>query len=75
MPGVEIVRRRALPSHVRRILDALPDWFGIESANDAYVEDSRTFPTYVAVAGDEVVGVLDAQASQPRTVPRSICSR
>lgn len=50
-----------------RILHALPDWFGIESAIVEYVEEVATLPTFVArtgasKAGDRpVVGILSVK--------------
>jgi hypothetical protein len=32
------------PDTVERLLRALPEWFGIESAIDEYVESARTMP-------------------------------
>jgi GNAT superfamily N-acetyltransferase len=43
---------------VARLLRALPDWFGIESATQSYIEDARTFPTVLARADGQVVGAL-----------------
>jgi ribosomal protein S18 acetylase RimI-like enzyme len=48
------------PAEVDRLLTALPDWFGIESSNRAYVEAARRLPTYLARAKPDgpPVGVL-----------------
>jgi ribosomal protein S18 acetylase RimI-like enzyme len=57
---VEIVTGRQDPEVVERLLRSLPDWFGIEESLQAYVADSRTKPTYLAVnqkSGD-VLGAL-----------------
>ena len=43
---------------VARLLRALPEWFGIESATQSYIEDARTFPTVLARADRQVVGAL-----------------
>lgn len=51
-----------------RILHALPDWFGIDSAIVEYVEEVATLPTFVACAAESragdrpVVGFLSAKA-------------
>lgn len=42
----------------RRILDALPQWFGIEAAKEAYVRASRDLPMLACVTGGEAVGFL-----------------
>lgn len=67
MTGVEIKQRPALPGDVRRLLDALPEWFGIESSNDAYVQDSQTHQSYVALRGSDVVGVLMLKHHNPNS--------
>lgn len=36
------------PRTVERLLRTLPQWFGIESSNAAYVEAARRLPTYLA---------------------------
>jgi GNAT superfamily N-acetyltransferase len=51
------VVRRADPEAVRRILASVPAWFGIEEANASYVADAGRLPSYLAVDGDDVVGV------------------
>ena len=41
-----------------RTLRALPEWFGIEASNRAYIRDLETLPSYVAIADGEVAGFL-----------------
>jgi GNAT superfamily N-acetyltransferase len=53
---IEVVRRRD-PDAVREILATIPEWFGIPEANKSYVEDADRLPSYLAVDGDDVVGV------------------
>ncbi len=40
------------------ILYALPDWFGLEASNRAYVESLRRLPGAVAIREDEIVGFI-----------------
>ena len=64
---VDVVRRRD-PEAVREILASVPEWFGIPEANQHYVELAGRLPSYLAVDGDEVVGValLDEHFPQSR---------
>ena len=48
-----------------RVLRALPDWFGLEESNRAYVESLRRLPGAVAEAGGEVVGFVALQETKP----------
>jgi len=41
-----------------RILHSLPDWFGLEESNRAYVESLRTSPGAVAVVDGKIVGFI-----------------
>jgi GNAT superfamily N-acetyltransferase len=41
-----------------RILYALPDWFGLEASNRAYIESLATSPAAVAIDADEIVGFI-----------------
>lgn len=61
----EVVRRRD-PEAVRDILASVPEWFGIPEANASYVEDAGRLPSYLAVDGDEVVGVALVAAHFPQ---------
>src|SRR5687768_14022145 len=49
----------------RKILDALPQWFGIPAANDDYVAFSDNAPTIVASIDGEDVGLLTLQLHSP----------
>ena len=42
---------------VAGLLASVPEWFGIPEANAQYVADAGRLPSYLAVDGDEVVGV------------------
>jgi ribosomal protein S18 acetylase RimI-like enzyme len=46
------------PVSVRRILEALPDWFGEPAALEEYVADAERLPSYLARAGQEVIGAV-----------------
>lgn len=48
-----------------RVLRALPDWFGLEESNRAYVENLRKLPGAVAVTGDGVAGFVALEESNP----------
>lgn len=52
----DVVRRQD-PEGVRDILATVPEWFGIPEANERYIVDAARLPSYLAVDGDEVVGV------------------
>lgn len=41
-----------------RILYSLPEWFGIEDSNRAYIESLQGSPGVVALSGEEIVGFL-----------------
>jgi GNAT superfamily N-acetyltransferase len=51
-----------------RILRALPDWFGIEESNRAYVESLRRLPGAVAESGGEIVGFVALEEHDPRSL-------
>jgi ribosomal protein S18 acetylase RimI-like enzyme len=46
------------PGSVRRLLEALPDWFGDRESLEEYVRDAAGMPTYLARAGGAVVGAV-----------------
>lgn len=59
MPAFTITKDRHASDAVAGLLAALPEWFGIESANAAYVDAARRLPTYLATDADfGVVGAL-----------------
>lgn len=60
--------RRLEPRDVpgcERVLRALPDWFGLEESNRAYVESLRRLPAAVAESDGEIVGFVALEESNP----------
>ncbi|WP_029501526.1 GNAT family N-acetyltransferase [Lachnoclostridium phytofermentans] len=49
------IERKAITKHV---LTKLPDWFGIPSSTNEYVENSGSLSMWAAYHGEEVVGFL-----------------
>jgi ribosomal protein S18 acetylase RimI-like enzyme len=56
------------PAEVRRIIDTIPEWFGMPDSNDEYVEKASTLINVVARDGDEVVGICLLLPHNPRSV-------
>ena len=52
------VQKRSDPQGVRRLLEALPSWFGIPDAIDGYVAAGDTMPSYLAVQDDRTLGAV-----------------
>jgi len=46
-------------------LRALPDWFGIEEANQQYVADTAVLPTFLAFHTNQPVGFLTLKLHTP----------
>jgi GNAT superfamily N-acetyltransferase len=55
---LDLVVGRQHPDAVAALISGLPEWFGIEEANAAYVESARTLPTVLALDDGVVVGAL-----------------
>jgi len=55
---VDLIVGRHDPEAVSRLLNGLPQWFGIEEANAKYIESARTMPTVLALDAGTVVGAL-----------------
>jgi ribosomal protein S18 acetylase RimI-like enzyme len=47
------------------ILRALPEWFGIETALQQYERDIEALPTFLARAGEDVIGFLTVRRHFP----------
>ena len=75
-PGgaTQVVRGRAAPADVQRILSALPGWFGIASATREYVEDARTLDAVTARIDDTVIGVVLWARRQPHAAELTLAA-
>ena len=49
----------------RRVLEALPDWFGNEPAREDYITKSAGAPFAAAFLGDEPIGMLALKTTSP----------
>ena len=52
----------------RTILEALPDWFGIEESREGYIKDSAELPLFAAFDGDKPIGFLCLKETGKATV-------
>ena len=55
------------PEYCERVLRALPDWFGIESATLEYIKISRELPMIVASNEDGIAGFVSLKHHSPFT--------
>lgn len=55
------------PQAVSRLLRALPDWFGVPTAIDSYVQDAGTMDSYVARHDGDVAGIALVNRHFPET--------
>ncbi len=56
----------------REILEALPDWFGVEESREAYIRGSAAQPFFAAFAGDQAVGFLCLKETGKATVELAV---
>jgi ribosomal protein S18 acetylase RimI-like enzyme len=49
----------------RAILDLLPDWFGIDAANENYVQVANTHPSVIGTIDGEDVGITTVKHHSP----------
>ena len=56
----------------RRILEALPEWFEVESSREAYIADSAEMPLFAAYCGTEPVGFLCLKETGNATVELAV---
>ncbi len=57
--GIELIEDATRRSAVcRAVLTALPEWFGIPEARDAYIRDAADLPMLASRIGAEIVGFL-----------------
>lgn len=56
----------------RIILEALPDWFGIPEATEAYIADSKDRPFFCAFDGGKPVGFLYLKETGRHTVELAV---
>ena len=52
----------------RAILEALPDWFGIEESREGYIKDSAELPLFAAFDGEKPIGFLCLKETGKETV-------
>ena len=56
----------------RTILEALPDWFGVEESREAYIAASANLPLFAAMDGDRPVGFLCLKETGKATVELAV---
>ena len=57
---------------VRKILESLPDWFGIPESTDEYIVDSKSRPFFCAYADDVPIGFLYLKETGRHTVELAV---
>ena len=66
IPFIRKLEPYDLPS-CETILSSLPDWFGIEAANRAYMESLEHLPAVVATLDNDIVGFLALAEHNPQS--------
>lgn len=70
---IKQVESDAVKENIARIiLEALPDWFGIQQAREEYIADSRGKPFFCAFDGEKPVGFLYLKETGRHTVELAV---
>jgi len=72
MNVMEITNASEKKTITRAILEALPDWFGIAQAREAYIRDSADKPFFCACMDGEPVGFLYLKQTGNATVELAV---
>lgn len=68
----EITDKTQKSDIARRILESLPDWFGVEASRERYIADSREEPFFAALEGERPVGFLCLKPTGSATVELAV---
>lgn len=69
---IQIENAREKESLSRRILEALPEWFGIPQAREDYIRESVNQPFFVAMKEDSPIGFLCLKKTGKDTVELAV---
>lgn len=69
--NIEIVRR-ASGTICASILGELPEWFGIQEANEAYAVLAEGPDTWLAISGEKVLGLMVLKRHQDAAIENSL---
>ena len=64
----EVLEKSEKQKITRNILEALPDWFGVEESREEYIRDSIETPMVAAYEGDKAVGFICLKETGNATV-------
>lgn len=67
---VEDIKEKEIIS--RKILEALPDWFGIKEAREEYIKDSAKQQFFAAMKGEKPIGFLCLKETGKDTVELAV---
>ena len=71
---IEKIKKKAERSQIcKEIIESLPNWFGLESANKEYIERSADTDFYAAYMFDKVVGFFSIISHFPQTSEIYVC--
>ena len=57
---------------VRKVLEALPEWFEVEASREAYIAESAEQPVFAAFSGAETAGFLCLKETGAATVELAV---
>ena len=69
----KITKRKEKSRICKQIIEALPNWFGLESANIEYIENSADTEFYVAYMFEKEVGFFSITSHFPQTSEIYVC--
>ncbi|MBD5149225.1 MAG: GNAT family N-acetyltransferase [Oscillibacter sp.] len=67
---IEAPEQRAVIA--RRVLESLPDWFGIPESREAYISGSRTQPFWADIEDGAARGFLALKETSPHTAELAV---
>ena len=70
---VELIRDSREKARIaRRVLEALPEWFGIEASREAYIRESVDQPFFACYADGEAAGFLSLKETGRATAELAV---
>ncbi|HIU14176.1 MAG TPA: GNAT family N-acetyltransferase [Candidatus Fimiplasma intestinipullorum] len=65
---IEILSPQRKMAIARAVLEALPDWFGIEEARETYIQETQSETVFANIQGEQVNGFCALKPTSPDTL-------